>query len=208
MYIVLEGVDHSGKTTQIKLLEKVLLEKGHDVFIKTEPSKDLTGKLIREYLGAENPFNTQSRYDEFVGLLYLADRFHNYFNKETGINKLENENKIILSDRNFYSSLIYNFSDPMYFNRLEYLNDYMFSHFPIPNITFLLDINIDTYIERSNKEDKKENYDLDLKGAEQRIYKYRDILETKAIRIDANKSIEEVHEEIINALNAIDYYKF
>ena len=50
MYIVLEGIDGSGKSTQIKLLKEWLENNGFNVETITEPTDMEIGRLIREYL--------------------------------------------------------------------------------------------------------------------------------------------------------------
>ena len=49
-FIVFEGLDGSGKTTQIKLLEKHLADKGRRVFLTAEPTVSLSGGMLRDAL--------------------------------------------------------------------------------------------------------------------------------------------------------------
>jgi len=50
VFICIEGLDGSGKTTQAKLLAKKL-EKNYNVFCTSEPSKGLVGTFIRKESG-------------------------------------------------------------------------------------------------------------------------------------------------------------
>ncbi|HHB95058.1 MAG TPA: dTMP kinase, partial [Campylobacterales bacterium] len=95
MYIIFEGIDTCGKTTQIDLIAKDF--KDVDVVITREPGGTNFGKKAREIL-LSNSLN--SKRAEL--LLFLADRSEHY----TEIIK-PNRDKLILSDRGFLSGIGY-----------------------------------------------------------------------------------------------------
>ena len=143
MYIVLEGIDGAGKSTQIELLKEWLISNGFQVETVSEPTNSEIGQLIRKFL--QDEYATSDYMQKTLGLLFAADRVL-LMNK---INKLQEENKIILSDRSFYSSLAY--QDPV--DWIAELNKYA----KIPDLVFLLDLDLKTSVTRSGETDEFEN---------------------------------------------------
>ncbi|WP_295722188.1 dTMP kinase [uncultured Methanobrevibacter sp.] len=143
MYIVLEGIDGAGKSTQIELLGQWLIANGFDVEIVEEPTDSDIGRLIRKFLQDEDA--TSDYMQKTLGLLFAADRVL-LMNK---INKFKEENKVIISDRSFYSSLAY--QDPKKW--IAELNKYA----KIPDLVILLDLDLKTSVNRSGETDEFEN---------------------------------------------------
>ena len=101
MYICLEGIDGAGKSTQIEFLSEWLIDSGFKVERVVEPTDLEIGLLIRKIL--TSPDATSSNTQKILGLLFAADRL----SLMEKIAKYEKENKIVISDRSFYSSLAY-----------------------------------------------------------------------------------------------------
>ena len=127
MYIVFEGIDGAGKSTQIQLLKEFLENNGLEVETMVEPTDSEVGKLIRRIL--QRPDATTDRVQKTLGLLFAADRM-------LIMDKLEDEKKIIISDRSFISSLAY--QEPT--GWIEILNNYAKK----PDLLFLLDLDVKT----------------------------------------------------------------
>lgn len=102
MFIVFEGLDGSGKGTQIDILAKKLREDGKKVFVTCEPTGYDTGKLLREALGGRKEI-TQ------CGLagLFLTDRVAHCTNKQDGIAAMLKSGCTVICDRYYYSSFAY-----------------------------------------------------------------------------------------------------
>ena len=143
MYIVLEGIDGAGKSTQIELLKNWLIESGFQVETVVEPTDNEIGKLIRKILLQPNA--TSANIQKTLGLLFAADRL---VLLEDLVN-LEKQNKIIISDRSFYSSLVY--QEPTEW--IGEINKYA----KIPDLVLLLDLDLKTSVSRCNREDSFEN---------------------------------------------------
>ena len=146
MYIVLEGIDGSGKSTQSELLGNYLLKNGFKVKTIQEPTNNEIGKLIREILTQKD--STEPIMQKTLGLLFAADRMH--LSQE--IEKLENESTIVISDRSFYSSLVYQEPDTW----IKELNKYV----KIPDIVLLLDIDVEKSVMRTDGIDEFENIEF------------------------------------------------
>ncbi len=102
LFIVLEGLDGSGTTTQTKLLEKELSNLGVPVWATAEPvSGSPTGELIRAILRGETEVEPET-----LALLYAADRNEHLYGRNGIIEHLENGITVIC-DRYKYSSLAY-----------------------------------------------------------------------------------------------------
>lgn len=101
-FIVFEGIDGSGKSTQIKRLAKQLNSKNNDVYQTFEPSDGLVGTLIRDMLRGKVETDQRT-----IASLFAADRTDHLVNKKNGIaNKVKN-GKIVLCDRYYFSSYAY-----------------------------------------------------------------------------------------------------
>ncbi len=101
-FIVFEGLDGSGKGTQIKLLAKRLEAEEKKVFLTCEPTQYSTGGLIRDALGGL----TVRTPAELAGL-FLTDRIAHCANPVNGIKKMLESGAYVICDRYYYSSFAY-----------------------------------------------------------------------------------------------------
>ena len=101
-FIVIEGLDGSGKTTQAKLLTELLSFDGIPVILQKEPTPHKFGKMCREILSGEVPMSKSQ-----LALLFVADRIEHNINADDGIEKLLNEGYNIICDRYYYSTFAY-----------------------------------------------------------------------------------------------------
>ena len=108
-FIVIEGLDGSGKTTQIRLLAARLRAMGRDVAETAEPTTGATGGLIRDALSGFTP-----RTGTEIAALFMADRVAHNVNPVNGINVMLAQGRDVICDRYYYSSLAYQgvVSDP------------------------------------------------------------------------------------------------
>ena len=97
-FIVFEGIDGAGKTTQLDLAEKALKDAGIDVFRTAEPTSGEIGKLLRRALSGEI-----QKTPEELALLFTLDRVEH--NKE--IEQALASGKTVLCDRYYYSTIAY-----------------------------------------------------------------------------------------------------
>ncbi len=101
-FIVIEGLDGSGKSTQIRLLEQRLRALGRRVAVTAEPTASATGGLVRDALSGFTP-----RTGTEIAALFMADRVAHNVNPIWGIRKLLGEGRDVICDRYYYSSLAY-----------------------------------------------------------------------------------------------------
>ena len=102
LFIAFEGIDGSGKSTQVKLLSYNLQNAGHQVYLTCEPTESPIGKLIRDI------FNHRMEGDHrTIAGLFVADRLNHILNKTNGILKKLEEGYTVISDRYYFSSYAY-----------------------------------------------------------------------------------------------------
>lgn len=109
LFIVVEGLDGSGKTTQIELLRDQLQGLGEACYLTAEPTELPTGKFLRSILRGEVKADMRT-----TAALFAADRIEHLFHPQEGIlAKLEAGYHVIAS-RYYFSSLAYQseFADP------------------------------------------------------------------------------------------------
>jgi len=189
MYILFEGIDTCGKSTQIELLA----EKHPEIVVTHEPGGTTFGKKAREILLEDSLASKRAEL-----LLFLADRAEHY---QEVIKP--NKNKIVVSDRGFISGIGYALANGDFdFNLLVSLNKFALEeHFPDKIILFLT--NMETLKERTAA---KTLDGIELRGLEYLI-KVQEHMKESIIRldiphlfIDATDSIENIHQSILTYL--------
>ena len=151
-FIVLEGIDGSGKTTQINELSKWLpksgLIKGNASLIKTrEPGGSILGREIRDMILNKNKLNTPSNLAEL--LLYFADRAEHI--SKIILPELQNGNWIV-SDRFSGSTLAYQgYGREIDIDIIKKLENIVCQNIR-PDLTFFLEISPEeSILRRKNK---------------------------------------------------------
>lgn len=196
-FIVFEGIDGAGTSTQIKKLVE------HDTtrFVPTaEPTTNETGKFLRRMLGRE--FSVDEKTNAY---LFAADRCEHIFGKG-GVQELCESGKIVVSDRYFFSSMAY-----QSVSCGEELPKLLNSPFPLPEYLFYFVINPEISLGRvTARGEKKEIYET-IEKQKRIAAQYEKVIseyeknagETgmKIIRIDASKDIETITKEIWDVLN-------
>lgn len=99
MFIVFEGVDGSGKGTQIEMLRKVLESTGMNVVLTKEPGGTASGIILRSMVKEDAEIESFTR-----ELLFIADRTENIAKV---VKPALSEKKIVISDRSYLTGLAY-----------------------------------------------------------------------------------------------------
>jgi thymidylate kinase len=102
LFIALEGIDGSGKSTQTRLLAEKLVSEGHKVYTTFEPTDSPIGSLIRNIL--KGRFKADHR---TIAGLFVADRLDHLLNDVNGIVKKLEDGFTVITDRYLFSSYAY-----------------------------------------------------------------------------------------------------
>ena len=125
-FIVFEGIDGSGTSTQMRILEGK--SAAGKLFLTSEPTKGPTGIFLRQMLSGRFPLDPRT-----AAYLFAADRNEHMYGPD-GILKNIQSGKIVISDRYVFSSLAYQSIEcgkelPYMLNR----------EFPLPQLLFFFD---------------------------------------------------------------------
>jgi dTMP kinase len=197
-YIALEGIDGSGKTTQVEILRKYLEGKGENIVTTSEPRKEKSavGRL-------KSKINVPSQSLQY---LYTAERIINH--KDVVEPSLKS-GKVVLSHRCLWSNVPYglldrgvtNYDSPdaQLINVTQGLMS-LYHQFIVPDITFYLRVSADTAIKRLIHMDKIKEVMYEKKDKLEKIARgYEWQLEqfpNEFVIIDGEKSEEKVFQEI------------
>lgn len=193
-FITFEGVEGSGKSTQVGLLASHMKEEGFDIVVTREPGGTRIGELIRNIThGRENVDLTAASES------YLMSAARAQLVREIIKPALTN-GKIVIADRFIDSSLAYQgYGRQLGEETIWALNNLAIENV-IPTLTIFLDVSPDTGFGRRNGSQKIDRLDLQQKDFYERVYNgYKKLAEKFRNRyfvVDSNKSIEEVEKNI------------
>ncbi len=202
-FITVEGTDGAGKTTQIKLLEKHLTERGYRVFLTREPGGTAIGEKIRDILLDRNNSSMNEMTEAF---LYAASRIQHVKEK---IQPCMEEGQIVICDRFIDSSLAYQgFGRQMGVERILAVNHLAIGAFA-PDLTLYFDLKPEKGIVRKQEEKSHELDRMESEKAEfhERVYEgYQYLINhypDRIVRIRADRTIEDVKQQVWQAVDKI-----
>ena len=194
-FITFEGIEGSGKTTQINLLADYLQKKGYDVLVSREPGGTALGKKIRQLL-LDPQYDSMDYRTEI--LLYAADRAQHVKEK---IKPALKQGKIVISDRFVDSNLAYQAAG----RGLDYEMVYQINNWVIdstwPDLTFVLDIDIKEGLKRARElslDSAGDRLEREVDDFHQRVRDaYLKMAESERFAlVDAGRNREEVQQDI------------
>ncbi len=189
-FLIFEGLDGAGITTQATLLRNYLVGKGKDALLTKEPTDGLIGGIIKSSLRKE--WNTDPL---TLQMLFAADRSHHL---KTEIEPALKKGKHVICDRYILSSLIFG-SLGVSVGILKQLN----AEFRKPSMTFIIDTHPRICIERM----QKARHHVELFEEEQKLEQIRrNMLSLKnffpdTYVIDGNRKPEEILGDIIKIVS-------
>ena len=186
LLIVVEGIDGTGKSSQVSMLSEALRTRGEEVLQDREPSDGPFGKALRASM-TEGRFSPEEELE-----LFHKDRRQHV--SDVILPALEKGTHVVL-DRYYFSTMAYQGANGFDVAELRATNE---SFAPKPDILFILDLDVDQALER-----------IGTRGDEANEFEQRDALqfcrdvflsvrdEPYARVIDSSPSIEEIHQEML-----------
>lgn len=195
-FIVLEGLDGSGKTTQIKLLGERLNREGLPCVVQAEPTGHEYGKICREILSGKKECSPTQ-----FALLFTVDRIEHNINETDGIMQYLDRGINVICDRYYYSTFCYQGMDV----EMKYLEDLNLNCKEIltPDLMIFLDLLPEKSMERieaNRRPDEKEIFE-NVENLTRIRERFLSILNStlggeRIEVVSADASIEEIHENI------------
>ncbi len=187
VFIVLEGPDGSGTTSQSKLLAERLQKEGHDVLLTAEPTTGPVGVFIRHQLSVSGNSVTAGA----LQLLFTADRA---WHVDTVIEPALKEGKVVVCERYGISTVIYGDATGLDGKWLEAAND----KFLKPDLLIVTLPRFELAIERINKRKEKDIMEekVELQRRIHDLYRAYAAAHPECPLIDTSGTLEESAEQI------------
>ncbi|MEA5535473.1 dTMP kinase [Crocosphaera sp. XPORK-15E] len=200
LFIVLEGIDKAGKSTQAELIKTHLINQGNSAIISSEPTDGVIGKLIREAMQSQSiAIKNQAKFDEQMAYLFAADRHYHLYNDIDGVYKLiQQDNSHVIATRYYFSSLAYNCNNQEEFDFVYGLN----KRFPNPDLVIYIDVSLEVALSRLQNAAYKEVYETEakLKKVRANYHKIFHNYQGAMLKLDGQNTIESIHQQIITYL--------
>ena len=187
-FIVLEGGDGSGKTTQARVLCSALRREGYKIHPTAEPSRSIVGRLIRRRI-----LHGKKTRPEVEALLFAADRF---LHLESEILPALAVGRIVVCDRYIYASFAYQGAQGVDSQWLQEINRFAIK----PDLALYLDVPAETGMDRiRRKKSLLEKLELQERVREQ----YLKLAETGELTlVDGTQPIKKVGENVLDLVTS------
>jgi dTMP kinase len=192
VFICIEGLDASGKTTHAHRLVRNLRRKGFDAVYTTEPSRGEIGRFIRRYV-----LQRKRRVPSVVeALLFAVDRVDHV---EKEIKPTLERGKIVVSDRYVYSSLAYQGAAGLDLKWIEEINKVALP----PDLAIYIDVPPEVVVKRIKRK-KSVMERLETQRRVREVYmKFVD--NGKLVPVDGNRRKDDVAKDILAVV--LDFLK-
>ena len=191
MFIAVEGIDGSGKSTTIREIKRYLESKGEAVYLTAEPTTLATGKIVRNFLSETN--SDTPLIHEMLALAFAADRI-NHLREE--IWPALRKKQTVITDRYFFSSVAYQSLNVSY-EWVKGINRFA----TLPDVLVFIDVSIDKAVERLTKfrtsteiYEKRELLQQIDRNYREVIKEFEDKL--KVIYLNGNLDIDKIYGDV------------
>lgn len=201
IFIVVDGIDGSGKSEIVKMLHNYLFSKHKKYRILTtrEPTNGKYGRQIREMLRKEK--NPESSRKRLLGL-FIKDRQEHLKNTIEPFLKSSNKHElnIVLCDRYYYSTIAFQSAQGTGIKELIAKN----KQFKKPDVAFILDVKPSVALERIKHREKEKFEQLEfMRKVRKNFLKLPKLLKDNIRIIDSAKSLNQVFEKVRKEVDKI-----
>ena len=190
LFVVFEGIDGTGKTTQVHMLAEKLRQLGYAVVATREPTNGVYGKKIRELFVDRGAASPQRELE-----LFVADREQHV--KET-IEPALVDGCIVLCDRYYLSTVAYQGANGMDPDVILTMN----KGFPVPDLPIILEIDPLAGINRIENQRREEPNTFEKEANLQKVARIFGAMQQEYIeRINGSGTIEEIHALVFEAVS-------
>ncbi len=194
IFIVLDGIDGSGKSEIVKMLHNYLFSKnkGYRILTTREPTNGSYGKQIREMLQNEkDPFASSNT---LIGLFIKDREQHLKATMEPFLkNKNEDELNIVLCDRYYYSTIAFQVAQGLDVKEVISKN----KNFRKPDLAFILDVEPSIALKRIEHRKKEKFEQLEfMKKIRENFLNLNKLLKDNIKIIDSSKPLANVFENV------------
>ncbi len=155
-FLVVEGLDGAGTSTQSQLLRERFQAAGFPAQLSAEPTPGPIGTLIKQIMRRRLHVSADSAVVERqLGHLFAADRHDHLYNEVDGVSNQTGQGFVAISTRYYYSSYAYNARNDAAFDFIDRLN----RDFPQPEAIVYLTVPLDVSLERLRERDVREFYE-------------------------------------------------
>ncbi len=188
LFLAFEGIDGAGKTTQVHLLSRALIEIGEQPVRSKEPTTGTWGQKIRQS-AADGRMTVEDELDAFI-----KDRTEHV---QHVIEPNLKADRVVLLDRYFYSTIAYQGSRGADVAAVEA----KMRRFPVPDAVFLLDISSLDAIERiAHSRGEQPNEFERAEDLERARRVFNSLTDPHIVHIDGTLPIDAVHHRIVEHL--------
>ena len=201
IFIVVDGIDGSGKSEIVKMLHNYLFSKDRKYCILTtrEPTNGIYGKKIRQMLRTEKNPDRNSRK---LVTLFIKDRKEHLKNTiEPFLNKSnKHELNIVICDRYYYSTIAFQSAQGLDIKSIISKN----KRFRKPGIAFILDVEPSVALKRIEHRQKEKFEQLEfMKRIRANFLKLPKLLNENIKIIDASEPLKNVFENVRKEVDKI-----
>ncbi|MCF6291388.1 MAG: dTMP kinase [Desulfobacterales bacterium] len=191
--IAFEGIDGTGKSTQVRLLAEELIRRGHRVVMTREPTDGPFGQRIRRLYSDRNSVSRQEEME-----LFVADRRQHV---DEVILPALGDGKVVITDRYYYSTAAYQGAAGLDPEEIIRRNE---EFAPRPDLVLLLELDPAQGIDRIRNSRNEELNAFEQEESLARVATVFNRLQGDHIqRLDASRSVAGVHDEVLQQVEAL-----
>lgn len=201
-FIVFEGIDGSGSSTQAELLYQYFQTQKIAATLSPEPSNGMIGNMVREALRKRIKFTADPvQFNRQMAYLFAGDRHDHLYNDIDGVMKLLSNGTQVITTRYYFSSLAYNANSPEEYEFIYRLNQ----DFPDPDLVFYFDLPVEVALARVQRRSHQEIYETQTKLTQVRN-NYAQVFRNyqgQWLKLDATQPMDKIHQAVVKAVQGL-----